>query len=37
MVKSNLEIDINNDDLLEIVWEHMREIKRPEGEGILFN
>ncbi len=31
--KIKFEIDINNDDLLEIVWEHMREIKRPEGGG----
>ncbi len=35
--KIKFEIDINNADLLEIVWEHMREIKRPEGEEILFN
>jgi hypothetical protein len=35
--KIKFEIDINSDDVLEIVWEHMREIKRPEGEGILFN
>jgi hypothetical protein len=28
--KIKLEIDINNDELLEIIWEHMREIKRGE-------
>jgi hypothetical protein len=33
--KIKFEIDINNDELLEIIWEHMREIKR--GEIGLLN
>jgi hypothetical protein len=28
--KIKLEIDINNDELLEIIWEHMRELERGE-------
>jgi hypothetical protein len=34
---NKIEIDINNDRLLVITWEHMREIKRGEDEGILLN
>jgi hypothetical protein len=30
-INFKFEIDINNDDLLETVWEHMREIKRGRG------
>ncbi len=29
--KIKIEIDINNDELLKTIWEHMREIKRGEG------
>jgi hypothetical protein len=30
-------IDINNDELLEIIWwEHMREILKKDEEGILL-
>jgi hypothetical protein len=28
--KIKFEIDINNDELLKTIWEHMREIKRGE-------
>jgi hypothetical protein len=31
--KIKIEIDINNDELLETIWEHMRKIKREEGGG----
>ncbi len=31
--KIKLEIDINNDELLEIIWEHMRELERGEQRG----
>jgi hypothetical protein len=36
--KSNIEIDINNDELLKIIWEeHMRKIKRQaRGDEILL-
>jgi hypothetical protein len=34
---NNIEIDINNDRLLVTIWEHMKEIKRGEDEGILLN
>jgi hypothetical protein len=33
--KIKVEIDINNDEILETIWEHMREIKR--GEIGLLN
>ncbi len=29
--KIKIEIDINNDELLEIIWKHMREMKRGRG------
>jgi hypothetical protein len=32
--KIKFEIDINNDELLKIIWKHMREIKRGEGDII---
>ncbi len=35
--KIKIEININNDELLETIWEHMRKIKREEGEGIILN
>jgi hypothetical protein len=31
--KIKFEIDINNDELLKIIWEHMKEIKRGQGGG----
>jgi hypothetical protein len=34
--KNNIEIDINNDELLETIWEHMKEIKRGEGKGNII-
>jgi hypothetical protein len=34
---NKIEIDINNDKLLLTIWEHIREIKRGEHEGILLN
>ncbi len=34
---NKIEIGINNDGLLVSIWEHMREIKRGEDEGILLN
>ncbi len=30
-INFKFEIDVNNDDLLGTVWEHMREIKRGRG------
>ncbi len=33
--KIKFEIDINNDELLETILKHVREIKRGEGEGII--
>jgi flagellar basal body-associated protein FliL len=27
-IKIKIEIDINNDELLQSIWEHMKEIKR---------
>jgi hypothetical protein len=33
--KIKFEININNDELLETIWEHTREVKR--GEGCLLN
>jgi len=32
--KIKFEIDINNDELLKTIWEHMREIKRGGREDI---
>jgi hypothetical protein len=32
--KIKFEININNDELLETIWEHTREVKRGEG-GLL--
>jgi len=29
--KIKFEININNDELLETIWEHTREVKRGEG------
>jgi hypothetical protein len=34
---NKIEIEINTDELLVTIWEHMREIKRGEDEGILLN
>ncbi len=33
--KIKIEIDTNVDELLETIWEHMKEIKG--GEGVLLN
>jgi hypothetical protein len=33
--KIKFDIDINNDELLETILKHVREIKRGEGEGII--
>jgi hypothetical protein len=30
--KIKFEIDINNDELLKIIWKHMKEIKRRKGD-----
>jgi hypothetical protein len=35
--KIKFEIDINNDELLRTISEHMREIERGERRGILLN
>ncbi len=35
--KIKFEIDINNDELLRTISEHMREIERGERKGILLN
>jgi hypothetical protein len=35
-IKIKIEININNDELLKIIWEHMKEIKRGwEGDDII--
>jgi hypothetical protein len=31
--KIKIEIDTNNDELLETIWEYMKEVKEGEGEG----
>lgn len=31
------EIHTYNDELLETIWEHMKEIKKGDGQGILLN
>jgi hypothetical protein len=38
MLSSNIkfEIDINNNELLGIMWEHTKEIKRAGGEGDII-
>jgi len=33
--KIKIEIDTNNDELLETIWEHMKEIKRVGGRVLL--
>jgi hypothetical protein len=33
--KIKIKIDINNDELLETIWEHMGEIKR--GSGRIYD
>jgi hypothetical protein len=33
--KIKIKIDINNDELLETIWEHMKEIKR--GKGRIYD
>jgi hypothetical protein len=35
--KIKIKIDINKDELLKTIWEHMREIKGGGGKGILLN
>jgi hypothetical protein len=34
--KIKIEIDINNDELLETIWEHMRKIKMEGGEKVIL-
>jgi hypothetical protein len=36
IIPSNELIDINNDELLKTIWQHIREIKK-ENKGILLN
>jgi hypothetical protein len=36
-IKIKFEIDIDNDEKLEIIWKHMKKIKRGEEGGILLN
>jgi hypothetical protein len=30
-------MDIDNDEKLEVIWKHMKKIKREEEGGILLN
>jgi hypothetical protein len=34
--KIKIEIDINYDELLETIWEHVREIKMEGGEKVIL-
>jgi hypothetical protein len=36
-IKIKFEIDIDNDEKLEVIWKHMKKIKREEEGGILLN
>jgi hypothetical protein len=38
MLSSNIkfEIEINNNELLETIWEHIKEIKKEWGEGDII-
>jgi len=34
--KIKIEIDINNDELSETIWEHMKEIQMEGGEKVIL-
>jgi hypothetical protein len=36
-IKIKFEMDIDNDEKLEVIWKHMKKIKREEEGGILLN